>query len=85
MPSILIRNLSFETIESLKATAKRNGRSLQAEVAALLEDAAAAQSRDDRLSAYMALTRAATRGRPQTDSADLIREDRDSDHGRDLP
>ena len=40
MPDILIRGLEAETIRSLKARAKRHGRSLQSEVKLMVERAA---------------------------------------------
>lgn len=40
MPNILIRDLSTETIEKLKARARRNGRSMQSELKTILEQAA---------------------------------------------
>lgn len=74
---ILVRNLEKETVDRLKARAKRHGRSLQAEVKTILEGEA-----EDRMS--MAEFREYVRslgeglGRPgQSDSVDLIREDRE--------
>ena len=40
MGQLLVRNLEEETINRLKALAREHGRSLQAEVHAILEDAA---------------------------------------------
>jgi len=40
MPNILIRDLTPETIEKLKARARRNGRSMQSELKTILEQAA---------------------------------------------
>lgn len=76
MPNLLIRNLSEETIAALKARARRNNRSTQAEVAAILEREAKPAAEDfwavaDRL-------RASFEGRTFGDSAELIREDRES-------
>jgi plasmid stability protein len=67
-----------EVIESLKARASRQGRSLEAELRVILERAAAervvnvseACERAERISRSPG-------GRPQSDSAALIREDRD--------
>ena len=73
MPDILVRGLSEETIRRLKARAKRNGRSLQREVRAILESAAG-------LSVAEALNVARQwrekLGRQFDDSAKPIREDR---------
>lgn len=43
MPQLLIRNFEDETVEQLKARAKANHRSLQAEVQLILEHAAEIQ------------------------------------------
>lgn len=76
MPSVLVRDLDGEVLEQLKAAAKANGRSLQAEIHEVLRRASTrnlAQTR--RLSARW-LKRLS---RPDhTDSAALIREDRDA-------
>jgi len=39
MPDVLIRDLTTDTIDSLKAQAERNGRSLQAELKRIIESA----------------------------------------------
>ncbi len=41
MPQLLIRNLQEHTVENLKQRAKANHRSLQAEIALILESACA--------------------------------------------
>jgi antitoxin FitA len=72
---LTIRNLEDEVVVALKARAKRNGRSLEAEVRELLRDAACSGSAEtlrdlaDRIAAL-------TPDVPQTDIADLVREDR---------
>lgn len=73
-----MRNPDDRVIESLKARAARQRRSLEAEIRAILVRAAAervldiaeARSRAERI-------RLSLEGRPHSDSADLIREDRD--------
>jgi plasmid stability protein len=76
MATLTIRNLEDEVVGALKARAKRNHRSLEAEVRELLRDAAVGDSPDslrdlaDRIAALTPDVR-------QTDSADLIRADRD--------
>jgi plasmid stability protein len=77
MGSILVRGLNQKTIERLKERARLNGRSLQQEVKALLERAAntltmpeAGQLSEQWMHRFG--------GRPMSDSAQLIREDRDS-------
>lgn len=44
MPSILVRDLSPETVKQLKARAHRNGRSMQSELKYILESAARTES-----------------------------------------
>ncbi len=76
MASVTIRNLDAEVVEKLKARAKDNDRSLEAEIRALLADAArrptpkALRDIAKRISAM-------TPNVPQTDSAQIIREFRD--------
>jgi len=73
MPDILVRGLHAETVKRLKVQAKRHGRSLQGEAKTVLESA---------VSLSMAEMLTAARGwrkklgRKFTDSAELIREDR---------
>ena len=77
MGSILVRGLDPKTIERLKEHARLNGRSLQQEVKALLERAAdiltmrEARRLSDQWSRRLG-------GRLFSDSAPLIRDDRDS-------
>ena len=76
MADILVRDLDPNVVKRLKEKAKRNGRSLQGEAKAVLEQAAAQLSMDD----ARALTEQWHRrfkGRQFSDSAELIREDRD--------
>ncbi len=73
MEKLLIRNLDPELVEQLKSRAKRNGRSLSAEVKHILESAVPKQAVNmEEILEHMAQMRERTRG-----SADLIREDRD--------
>ena len=77
MPQLLVRNLQEETVESLKQRAKANHRSLQAEVALILENAAKVQP--------VSFWKNATKIREQlaqskisfSDSTEFVREDRD--------
>ncbi len=74
MATLTIRNLEDKVVDALKARARRNSRSLEAEVRALLRDVATGDSpeslRDlaDRIAAL-------TPDVPQTDSAELVRAD----------
>ncbi|MGH6920410.1 MAG: FitA-like ribbon-helix-helix domain-containing protein [Geminicoccaceae bacterium] len=75
MSTLTVRNLDDDVVAALKARAKRNKRSLEAEVRMLLRDAVDHGSRTslrdlaDRIAAL-------TPKVPQTDSTDLVREDR---------
>jgi plasmid stability protein len=76
MADILIRSLPKEVVARLKKRAASKGRSLQAELKELLVDAA----RPNDLAKVREIARQLrlrTRVRPQTDSVDLVREDRD--------
>ena len=77
MGSILVRGLDQKTIERLKERARLNGRSLQQEVKALLERAAETLTMREarRLSERW---RRRLGERRFSDSAQLIRQDRDS-------
>jgi antitoxin FitA len=76
MANLLVRNLDDDVLKQLKAAAKANGRSLQAEIHEVLRNASARRlAETSRLSARW-LKR--LRGSTQTDSAALIREDRDT-------
>jgi plasmid stability protein len=75
MAQILVRDLGEETVDRLKARARRQGRSLQAEVKSILEEAAKLDSGDARALARRIRRRFA--GRSFADSSELIREDRE--------
>jgi plasmid stability protein len=77
MGSILVRSLDRKTIERLKGRARLNGRSLQQEVKALLERTADTLPMCGTRRLSERWTRRLRR-RSFTDSAQLIREDRDS-------
>jgi hypothetical protein len=76
MGSILVRGLHRKTIERLKERARLNGRSLQQEVKALLERAA--ENLTMREARRLSERWNRLGGRLTSDSAPLIREDRDS-------
>ncbi len=73
MATITIRNLDDEVVEHLKARAKNNARSLEAEVRALLSEAASRPS-PKALRDLANRIAAMTPDVPQTDSAEIIRE-----------
>ncbi|HET9200302.1 MAG TPA: Arc family DNA-binding protein [Dehalococcoidia bacterium] len=76
MPNILIRDVDPKVLEKLKKRASSSGRSLQAEVRRILEESSALLSADEFL-AKIKKFQAETAGRQTSDSADLIREDRE--------
>lgn len=75
MGQVLVRDLPEEVIERLKSKAAAQGRSLEAYLRLVLEQASGLD-RDEFLALADAIAEA-TRGRPQTDAADLIRASRD--------
>jgi hypothetical protein len=76
MPNVLVRDLDAEVLEQLKAAAKANRRSLQAEIHDVLRRASIRNLAGTcRLSARW-LKRLSRSG--HSDSAALIREDRDA-------
>ncbi|MHB8880367.1 MAG: FitA-like ribbon-helix-helix domain-containing protein [Thermodesulfovibrionales bacterium] len=75
MPHLLIRNLETETIERLKERAKLHNRSLQGEAKSILELSAKMTMEEARERAIK--IRASFGKKKFTDSAELIREDRD--------
>jgi plasmid stability protein len=85
MSQILIRDLAPDTVAKLKERAKRNRRSLNAEVLMILEEAAPRErSAEERRAAMERLRNYAdwaleqSRETPQSDSTEFIRRDRDS-------
>ncbi len=76
MPQLLVRDVSRDVVDSLKKRASSHGRSAEAEHRAILEQALT--SGHERFWTEAARLREETRGRMIGESADLIREDRDS-------
>jgi plasmid stability protein len=80
MAKVLVRNLDVVVVEQLKARARACGRSLQAELKLILEQAAQPVPEKPSRVEYRALAdrvRAALGDRPQADSAALLAEDRE--------
>jgi plasmid stability protein len=79
MAQILVRNLDEAVVQKLKERARREGRSLQAEVCGILARAAEEPPPMDMAEArrLMAEIRSRFKGRTFPDSAELIREDRE--------
>ena len=75
MPNILIRDLETKTIRRLKARATASGRSLQAEVKAILEGSATEMTLDEIRRESERISKK-FEGRRLSNSVDLIREDR---------
>lgn len=74
MAQVLIRDLDAKLVQRLKERAGRHGRSLEAELRGILEQAAAADFVEARTLAARLRRRLA--GRAHGDSADLVAEDR---------
>jgi antitoxin FitA len=79
MAQILVRDLDGALVARLKQRARHNHRSLQGEVKAILEEAAA-QATNAEVEAILDRWQSHWRrqGKTFSDSAELIREDRDS-------
>jgi plasmid stability protein len=78
MAQILVRNLDEKVVKQLKKRAKREGRSLQAEAKRILEQAVTSPTVDMATAKKMMEDfRRRFKGRRFSDSAELIREDRD--------
>lgn len=76
MPDVLIRDLADEVLQQLKAAAKANRRSLQAEIHEVLRRANTRNLAETRRLSAKWLKRLSGHG--HSDSAVLIREDRDA-------
>lgn len=77
MANLTIRNLDDDVVESLKRRAKENNRSLEAEVREIIAGEAARWERRAEFIRNAERIAAMTPDVPQTDSVELIREDRD--------
>jgi hypothetical protein len=76
MANVLVRDLDDDVLKQLKAAAKAHGRSLQAEIHEILRHAGARRLAETRRLSARWLKR--LRGASHSDSAALIREDRDA-------
>ena len=77
MAQVIIRNLDDRLVASLKRKAALHGRSLEQELRQILS-AAARLPKAERLALARRVRAMTPPGVAQTDSAELIREDRDS-------
>jgi plasmid stability protein len=75
MANLTIRNVEDETVEALKRRAKANRRSVEEELRQILADAVRPTASID-LRVLAEQIAAMTPDVPQTDSVDLLREDR---------
>ncbi len=76
MANLTIRNLDDEVVAKLKARADSNNRSLEAELRAILAQMADTPT-PQQMKEIAESIAAMTRGVPQSNSTELIREDRD--------
>ena len=76
MAQVLVRELSDQIVKRLKNRAKEHGRSLQAEVKIILEEAVP-DYEQARKRIHTLRNKLKRSGKTFSDSADLIREDRD--------
>lgn len=77
MTDILVRNVERKVLEQLKARATGNGRSLQQELQEIIRQAAGYGTLDALALADRIRREVAEQYPEQTDSVELIREDRD--------
>ncbi len=76
MPNVLVRDVETSILEKLKIRAAGNGRSLQSEVQIILKDAAAKAEPLSELKTAKKI-RESLRVKKQSDSSELLREDRE--------
>lgn len=76
MPNVLVRDVEVSILEKLKIRAAGNGRSLQSEVQIILKDAAAKAEPLSELETARKI-RESLRVKDQSDSGELLREDRE--------
>lgn len=76
MPNVLVRDVEVSVLDRLKLRAKRQNRSLQTEMKIILNKAAEQREPLSELELIRKL-RASNTKVNKTDSADLLREDRD--------
>jgi plasmid stability protein len=76
MPQVLVRDIETDVLEKLKRRAQKNHRSLEAELRVVFEQAVA-EPEAGNVEAAMARVQEMFAGRRFSDSAELLREDRD--------
>ncbi len=76
MASVTIRNLDDDVVAALKQRAKANNRSLEAELRVVLVRAVRGYDAEEFLALADRIAAMTPKDRPQTDSVELLREDR---------
>ncbi len=76
MASVTVRNLEDDVVAALKRRAKANNRSLEAELRVVLVRAVRGYDAEDFLALADRIRAMTPKDRPQTDSVELLREDR---------
>jgi plasmid stability protein len=76
MPDVLVRDVEVEVLTKLKERAKRNGRSLQNELIQLFQSSVESERKQLSSRETAAKIKDMLRGRIHSDSAELLREDR---------
>lgn len=77
MANLTIRNLDDDVVERLKKRARDNERSLEAEVRTILKNVAGRLTGKEARALAERISAMTPKGVKQTDSVELIREDRD--------
>ena len=76
MASVTVRNLDDDVVAALKQRAKANNRSLEAELRVVLVRAVRGYDAEEFLALADRIAAMTPKDRPQTDSVELLREDR---------
>jgi antitoxin FitA len=74
MPQVLVRDIDPDVFDRLKERANQNGRSLEAELRLILKEAA---GKPATVTAELEQVRELFKGRAASDSAELLRKDRE--------
>lgn len=77
MATLTVRQLDQEIVDALRIRAGHAGRSVEAEVRAILSETCLGHGNPDWASGLRDRAKARAAGQPQTDSAALVREARD--------
>jgi hypothetical protein len=83
MPDILLRNVPARVADYWKERARKHNRSLQQELQGFISEEEERDRRREEWWQKVDAFRASLGDRTFSDSAELIREDRDTDYGRD--